>query len=100
VNSIGVMSKRWMATLPPDLQKVVRDAGIKVTSEITPFVKTFFADQEKAFVEHGGKFTNLPKNEFDGMLKNVSTIGDELSKSKPALNQAVKTLFDAAARHK
>ena len=25
VNSIGVMSKRWMATLPPDLQKIVRD---------------------------------------------------------------------------
>ena len=27
MNSIGVMSKHWMATLPPDLQKIVRDDG-------------------------------------------------------------------------
>jgi TRAP-type C4-dicarboxylate transport system substrate-binding protein len=46
VNSIGVMSKRWMASLPPDLQKVVRDAGAKATAEITPFVREFFAEQE------------------------------------------------------
>ena len=38
VNSIGVMSKKWMDTLSPDLQKVVRDAGDKVTAEISPFV--------------------------------------------------------------
>src|SRR5437588_7809945 len=36
VNSIGVMSKKWMDTLPADLQKVVRDSGNKVTAEITP----------------------------------------------------------------
>ena len=47
MNSIGVMSKKWMDTLPPDLQKVVRDAGAKVTAEITPFVKEFFAEQVK-----------------------------------------------------
>jgi len=100
VNSITVMSKRWMATLPPDLQKVVRDAGVEVTAGITPFVKTFFAEQEKLFVDQGGKFTELPKDEFDGVIKKISTIGDELSKSKPPLNQAVKALFDAAARYK
>jgi TRAP-type C4-dicarboxylate transport system substrate-binding protein len=81
VNSIGMMSKRWMASLPPDLQKVVRDAGVKATAEITPFVKEFFAEQEKVFVQHGGTIHNL-------------------SKSKPALNQAVKALFAAAARYK
>ena len=39
VNSIGVMSKKWMDTLPADLQKIVRDDGAKVTKEITPFVR-------------------------------------------------------------
>ena len=34
------------------------------------------------------------------MIKKVSTIGDDMSKSKPALNEAVKTLFEAAAKHK
>jgi TRAP-type C4-dicarboxylate transport system substrate-binding protein len=100
VNSIGMMSKRWMASLPPDLQKVVRDAGVKATAEITPFVKEFFAEQEKVFVQHGGTIHNLSKAEHDAMIKKVSSIGEDLSKSKPALNQAVKALFAAAARYK
>ena len=36
--------------------------------------------------------------EHDAMIEKVSTIGDDLSKSKPALNKAVKTLFESAAR--
>src|SRR4051812_13910731 len=101
VNSIGMMSKKWMDTLPPDLQKVVRDAGTKVTAEITPFVKDFFAEQTKIYTTTGGgTIFDMPKAEHDAMIAKVSTIGDDLSKSKPALNTAVKTLFESAARHK
>ena len=100
VNSIGVMSKKWMDTLPPDLQKVVRDAGNKVTAEISPFVKEFFDEQIKIWGTRGGEIVDLPKGEYDEMIKKVSTIGDDLSKSKPALNQAVKAVFESAARNK
>ena len=99
VNSIGVMSKKWMDTLPPDLQKVVRDAGDKVTAEISPFVKEFFAEQIKIWTTtRRRRSSNLPKDEHDAMIEKVSTIGDDLSKSKPALNTAVKALFESAAR--
>jgi len=100
VNSIGVVSKKWMDTLPPDLQKVVRDSGSKVTAEITPWVKEFFAAQEKIYVANGGKVSKLPDDEFKAMIAKVSTIGDDLSKTKPALNEAVKALFASAATHK
>jgi TRAP-type transport system periplasmic protein len=100
VNSIGMMSKKWMDTLPPDLQKVVRDSGKKVTAEITPWVKDFFAAQEKIYVANGGKISQLPADEFKAMIAKVSTIGDDLSKTKPALNEAVKALFASAAKHK
>ena len=100
VNSIGVMSKKWMDTLSPDLQKVVRDAGNKVTAEISPFVREFFDDQIKIWGTRGGEIVDLPKGEYDAMIKKVSTIGDDLSKSKPALNQAVKAVFESAARNK
>ncbi len=101
VNSIGMMSKKWMDTLPPDLQKVIDDAGAKVTAEITPYVKEFFAEQTKIFTTTGGgTITNLPKAEHDAMIAKVSTIGDDLSKTKPALNTAVKALFESAARNK
>jgi TRAP-type C4-dicarboxylate transport system substrate-binding protein len=100
VNSIGVMSKKWMDSLPADLQKVVRDAGAKVTAEITPFVRDFFAEQKKIFLAHGGKISRLSDDEHKAMIAKVSTIGDDLSKSKPALNEAVKILFASAARNK
>jgi TRAP-type transport system periplasmic protein len=100
VNSIGMMSKKWMDSLPPDLQKVVRDAGAKVTAEITPYVKDFFAEQTKIFVSKGGVISKLPQAEYGAMMAKVSTIGDDLSKSKPALNQAIKALFESAARNK
>lgn len=100
VNSIGVMSKRWMDGLPPDLQKVVRDSGAKVTAEITPFVKEFFADQVKIWGTRGGEIIDLPKAEYDAMNQKVSTIADDLSKSKPALSATVKALFESAARNK
>jgi TRAP-type C4-dicarboxylate transport system substrate-binding protein len=100
VNSIGVMSKKWMDSLPADLQKIVHDAADKVTGQITPYVKDFFAEQAKIFVSKGGTISKLPKAEYDAMTAKVSTIGDDLSKSKPALNQAVKVLFESAARNK
>jgi TRAP-type C4-dicarboxylate transport system substrate-binding protein len=100
VNSIMVMSKKWMDSLPPDLQKVVRDAGSKVTAEITPFVRDFFAEQEKIFVSKGGTISKLPKAEHDAMIAKVSSIADDLSKSKPELNQTIKLMFESAARNK
>jgi TRAP-type transport system periplasmic protein len=100
VNSIGVMSKKWMDALPADLQKVVRESGKKVTAEITPWVKDFFAAQEKIYVANGGKISRLPDDEFKAMIAKVSTIGDDLSKTKPGLNAAVKALFASAATHK
>ena len=94
VNSIGVMSKKWLDTLPPDLQKIVRDAGAKVSAEIIPFVKEFFAEQIKTLEEQGRRDRDLPADEHDAMITKVSSIGDDLSKSKPALNQAVKAVFE------
>ena len=42
-----------MATLPPDLQKIVRDDGAKVSEEIMPFVKEFFAKQQRCLEGQG-----------------------------------------------
>lgn len=100
VNSIAMLSKRWLDSLPPDLQKIVYDDAAKVTNEITPFVKEFWAAQNKIWADKGGERISLPKAEHDAMIAKVGTIGDDLSKSKPGLNQTVKALFESAARNK
>jgi TRAP-type C4-dicarboxylate transport system substrate-binding protein len=98
INSIVVMSKRWLATLPPDLQKVVRDNGLKTSKEVIPWIKTFFADQYGVWKTRGGVLNRLPADEQAAMLKKVSTIGEDLSKDKPELNKAVKMMFEVANR--
>ncbi len=98
INSIVVMSKRWLATLPPDLQKIVRDNGAKVSKDIIPFVKEFFEKQYDIWKSQGGLLTKLPASEQAAMIAKVSTIGEDLSKDKPDLNKAVKLVFEAANR--
>ena len=100
VSSIFVLSKRWMATLPPDLQKIVRDNCVKLDKEILPFVRNFFVQQTNVWKSKGGQMVSPPAAEKAAMLAKVSTIATDLSKDKPELAAAVKLVFDSAARHK
>ena len=100
VNSIVVMSKKWLDSLPPDLQKVVRDNADKVSREIVPFVKEFYAKQRDVWKSKGGVLISLPAAEQAAMIAKVSTIGEDMSKEKPELNKAVKLIFESARRNK
>lgn len=100
VSSISVLSKKWVDGLPPDLQKIVRDDAATVSKDIVPFINNFFDAQEKIWTDQGGKVADLPKADQDTMMAKVSTIADDLSKTKPALNAAVKVVFTQAAKNK
>jgi TRAP-type transport system periplasmic protein len=100
LNSIVVMSKKWMAGLPPDLQKIVRDDATSVSKGIVPFVEQFFTNQYKIWTTRGGELTKLPAGEQATLVQKVSSIGEDLSKSDPSLNAAIKVVFAAAARDK
>jgi TRAP-type C4-dicarboxylate transport system substrate-binding protein len=100
LNSIVVMSKKWLATLPPDLQKIVRDDAAKVSKEIVPFVKEFFAKQRDVWKGKGGVLISLPAAEQAAMVAKISTIGEDLSKDNPDLNKAVKLVFESAKKNK
>jgi TRAP-type C4-dicarboxylate transport system substrate-binding protein len=94
------MSKKWFDALPADLQKIVREDGRKVSDEMFPVVNKFFDDQEKLWVSRGGEIIKLPPAEHAALIAKVSSIGNDLSKSDPALNAAVKAAFEAAKKYK
>jgi TRAP-type C4-dicarboxylate transport system substrate-binding protein len=100
LNSIIVMSKRWLDRLPPDLQKIVRDDAQSTSTDVVPFVKEFFDKQREIWTEKGGELIKLPAAEQAAMLEKISTIGADLSKSKPDLNKIVMTVFESAKRNK
>jgi TRAP-type C4-dicarboxylate transport system substrate-binding protein len=100
LNSITVMSKRWLDSLPADLQKIVRDDAAKTSKDIIPFVKEFYAKQYDIWKSKGGEVINFPADEQAAMVAKISTIGEDLSKDKPDLNAAVKLVFETAKRSK
>jgi TRAP-type transport system periplasmic protein len=100
INSIAVLSKKWLDGLPADLQKIVRDDAAKVSTEIVPFVNDFFASQLKQWTASGGELINLPASEQAAMMAKISTVATDLAASKPALAAAVKIVSESAARNK
>jgi TRAP-type C4-dicarboxylate transport system substrate-binding protein len=98
INSIVVMSKRWLGTLPPDLQKIIHENGDKVSKDVIPFVKEFFAKQYELWKSRGGVLNRLSPEEHKAMLAKVTSIGEDLSKDKPELNRAVKLVFEVAKK--
>jgi TRAP-type C4-dicarboxylate transport system substrate-binding protein len=99
VNSLAIMSKRWLESLPPDLKKAVLESADEVSKDFNPYVKDFWVKQNKIWTDHGGEIVTVSKAEYDGMIAKVSSIGEDLSKSKPGLNATVKALFEAAKRN-
>ncbi len=100
INSIAVLSKKWLDGLPADLQKIVREDAAKVSAEIVPFVNEFFAAALKQWTASGGELINLPPAEQAAMIAKFSTVASDIAASKPALAAAVKTVFESAARNK
>jgi TRAP-type C4-dicarboxylate transport system substrate-binding protein len=100
VSSVTMLSKKWLDGLPPDLQKIVRDDAAKAAVDIVPFVDTFFDEQREIWKKSGGSAIHLPAADQAEMLGKISSIADDLSKSKPDLNEAVKTVFATAAKNK
>jgi TRAP-type C4-dicarboxylate transport system substrate-binding protein len=93
-----VMSKRWLATLPPDLLKIVREEGTKTSKDLIPWVLDFVKKQDDIWKGKGGVLNKLPPDEQKAMLAKVSTIGEDLSKDKPELNKAVKMVFEVSRK--
>jgi len=100
VNTIAVMNKKWLEALPPDLQKIVQDDASATAVNIVPFVNEFFEAQRKEWVGKGGELISLPAGEQATFFAKTSSIGDELSKDRPELNEAVRVVMEAAARAK
>jgi TRAP-type C4-dicarboxylate transport system substrate-binding protein len=98
--SIIEMSKKWYDALPADLQKIIRDDGRAVSAGAFPFVHEFFENQRKIWFSRGGELISLPADEQSALNTKIASVGDDLSKSDPTLNAAVKLVFDAAKKYK
>jgi TRAP-type C4-dicarboxylate transport system substrate-binding protein len=97
VFSISVVSKRWLDTLPADLQEVVLKTAKETSDEVLPWSLEFVAAQRKLWTDKGGEVIRLSPEDYSQLMKITAPIGPEVVKTrsdtKPLwdlLNAAVK----------
>jgi TRAP-type C4-dicarboxylate transport system substrate-binding protein len=92
------VSQKWYDTLPKDLQEIVDRDGAAVSKSIEPTAIRMYQEQRKAWVDAGGELISLPREEQASMMASLSSVGEDVSKPKPALHEAYEIVTDAAKR--
>jgi TRAP-type transport system periplasmic protein len=92
------VSQKWYDSLPKELQGIVdRDAAAE-SVKINPFGLAFIDKMRKGWVAQGGELIDLPPAEQADMMKTLASVGEDVSKSNPALREAYETVVAAAKR--
>jgi TRAP-type transport system periplasmic protein len=94
----AAISKRWFDTLPADLQAMVLATAAEIGTIVNPWEIDFLAQQRKIWVEKGGEIDVLSPADKDEMMAKLSTVGDDIVKTKPQLKPLWDLLRAAAKR--
>jgi TRAP-type C4-dicarboxylate transport system substrate-binding protein len=98
VYAIVEINKAWYESLPADLQKLVDDDAATEQSAIGPVASDIVNKARKGWSDTGGELISLPADEQAEMMKTFSSVGADVSKTKPLLDEAYKIVTDAAKR--
>jgi TRAP-type C4-dicarboxylate transport system substrate-binding protein len=97
---LAAVSKKWYDTLPADLQQIIDKDAAAASIEVNPQTVEIDARADKGWVDNGGELIDLPADEQAAMLKTLASVGEDVSKAKPAVSAAYKVVTAAAARTK
>ena len=92
------INKSWYESLPPDLQKIVDDDAAAQQAAIAPIAIDIVEKSRKGWTDQGGELISLPPGEQAEMMKTFASAVADITKPKPALDEAYKIVSDAAQR--
>ena len=84
------VSQKWYDSLPKDLQKIVdrrRRHGVEVDRAVAVRIHQ---EQRKAWTDDGGELISLPPDEQAAMMETLASVGEDVSKTKPALQRGLR----------
>jgi TRAP-type transport system periplasmic protein len=94
------VNRKWYDALPADLQQIVERDAAQQSVAINPQAIEIVERALKGWTDHGGELIDLPADEQAQMLKTVSSVGEDVSKSNPSLHAAYQLVTEAAERLK
>ena len=98
IYAVAEISKTWYDSLPADLQKIVDSDAASQQTAIYPLSIDIVGKARKGWTDTGGELISLPPDEQAQMMKMFSSVGADVSKTKPLLNDAYSIVTAAAAR--
>ncbi len=99
INSIAVVSTSWLATLPPDLKRVVIDSGAAVEGKAQQWQFDFSNKLVADWTKLGGTVHTLPADDLAKMKTLLDPVADEVTKGQPAVHDMLQMVRAAAAKH-
>ena len=98
IYAVAEISKTWYDSLPADLQKIIDSDAATQQTAIYPLSIDIVGKARKGWTDTGGELISLPPDEQAQMMKMFSSVGADVSKTKPLLNDAYSIVTAAAAR--
>jgi TRAP-type C4-dicarboxylate transport system substrate-binding protein len=92
------ISKSWYDSLPADLQKIIDSDAATEQTAIIPVAIDIVGKARKGWLDVGGELISLPPAEQTDMMKTFSSVGADVSKTKPLLNDAYKVVVEGVQR--
>jgi TRAP-type C4-dicarboxylate transport system substrate-binding protein len=96
---MAVVSKSWLDTLPPDLQKIVIDSGRKLEMKAQAWNTDFIKQLGDQWTALGGTVHMLPPNDLAKMKTLLDPVGDETAKDQPAVLEMLQKVRAAASKN-
>ncbi|HEX4411529.1 MAG TPA: TRAP transporter substrate-binding protein [Xanthobacteraceae bacterium] len=94
------VSKKWYDTLPPDLQQVIDKTAARETVTVNPQAAEITEKSRKIWTDTGGELISLSPQEQAQFLKILLSVGQDVAKTKPLLDQAYQVIAAASERTK
>ena len=92
------LNRKWYESLPKDLQQIVDKDAQAESVAINAFAIEHRKKADAEWVASGGELIKLSPDEQSMLMKILKSVGQNVSKTKPALAAAYEVVTDAAQR--
>lgn len=92
------ISKTWYQSLPPDLQAIIDKDAAAETVAINPAALDLFNKAREAWTAKGGELISLSPDDQVKLMQTIASVGEDVSRSKPAVHDAYEIVAEAAKR--
>ncbi len=94
-----MVSKGWFDKLPADLQKIIVDAGQKVSRDSLAVQIGQIKDHTENWLKNGGEIIQLSPDEKATLTRSLASVGTEVTAKKPDEKALFDLLSKVAKRH-